>query len=97
MDGGPDENILLEGGPRFSAEAEEGGGLDRGGALHPVDQAVLLALCLDVENSNPKDGLTKEEMFPYVERILQVTPSTPPPPFIFLLNAVFPSPWPCGL
>jgi len=81
MDGGPDENILLEGGPRFAAEAE-GGGLDRGGALHPVDQAVLLALCLDVENSNPKDGLTKEEMFPYVERILQVT-STPHPLHLF--------------
>ncbi len=45
---------------------------DRGGELHPVDQAVVLALCLDVENSNPADGLTKEEMFPYVERVLRL-------------------------
>jgi hypothetical protein len=33
-------------------------------------QSVLLALCLDVKNSNPKDGLTTEEMRPYVERVL---------------------------
>eukprot|EP00615_Pteridomonas_danica_P006166 CAMPEP_0114371386 /NCGR_PEP_ID=MMETSP0101-20121206/33275_1 /TAXON_ID=38822 ORGANISM="Pteridomonas danica, Strain PT" /NCGR_SAMPLE_ID=MMETSP0101 /ASSEMBLY_ACC=CAM_ASM_000211 /LENGTH=707 /DNA_ID=CAMNT_0001523497 /DNA_START=255 /DNA_END=2379 /DNA_ORIENTATION=+ len=32
--------------------------------------AVLLALCLDVKNSNPKDGLTTEQMKPYVERVL---------------------------
>jgi hypothetical protein len=46
-DGGAAENILLEGGPSFSVSSE-----DRGvdGGLHPVDQAVILALCLDVEN-----------------------------------------------
>ena len=33
-------------------------------------QCVLLALCLDVENHNPQDGLTTEEMFPYVQRVL---------------------------
>jgi hypothetical protein len=43
-----------------------------GGLLHPVDQAVILALCLDVENNNPLDGLTYEEMFPYVQRILDL-------------------------
>jgi tetratricopeptide (TPR) repeat protein len=32
--------------------------------------SVLLALCLDVKNSNPKDGLTTEEMQPYVARVL---------------------------
>ena len=32
--------------------------------------AVLLGLCLDVKNSNPADGLTTEEMRPYVERVL---------------------------
>jgi len=32
--------------------------------------SVLLALCLDVKNSNPKDGLTAEEMQPYVARVL---------------------------
>lgn len=64
QDGGPEENILFEGGPRFSDPTV------RTGELHPLDQAVILALCLDVENSNPKDGLTTEEMFPYVERVL---------------------------
>ena len=64
-DGGPRENILFEGGPKFS-EAD----LDRGGGLHELDQAIILALCLDVENNNPKDGLTAEEMFPYLQRVL---------------------------
>jgi hypothetical protein len=48
MDGGAVENILFEGGPRFSDENA------RAGDLHPLDQAIILALCLDVENSNPK-------------------------------------------
>ena len=43
------ENILLEGGPSFEERS-----LDRGGGLHSIDQAVLLALCVDVENSNPQ-------------------------------------------
>jgi tetratricopeptide (TPR) repeat protein len=64
VDGGAAENIILEGGPKFSAET------DQGGALHPVDQAIVLALCLDVSNSNAADGLTNEEMLPYVERVL---------------------------
>lgn len=64
MDGGAAENIILEGGPRFAEKT------DKGGALHPVDQAIVLALCLDVGNSNPVDGLTNEEMQPYVERVL---------------------------
>jgi hypothetical protein len=67
IDGGPQENILLEGGPVFSEAAAR----DRGGELHPVDQAVLLSLCLDVKNNNPVDGLTNEEMYPYIERVLQ--------------------------
>ena len=71
MDGGAVENILLEGGPKFSA-VEGGKDVDKGGALHPVDQAIVLALCLDVSNSNPVDGLTNEEMQPYVERVLQL-------------------------
>lgn len=67
MDGGAAENIILEGGPKFAA----GKGLDKGGELHPIDQAIILALCLDVNNSNAVDGLTNEEMYPYVERVLQ--------------------------
>jgi tetratricopeptide (TPR) repeat protein len=65
QDGGAAENILLEGGPKFTEDQ------DRGGELHPLDQALLMALCLDVKNSNPTDGLTNEEMYPYVERVLQ--------------------------
>ncbi|CAM9157052.1 unnamed protein product, partial [Ectocarpus fasciculatus] len=42
-----------------------------GGMLHAVDQAVLLSLCLDVQNSNPADGLTSEEMLPYLHRVLE--------------------------
>jgi hypothetical protein len=64
MDGGPEENILLEGGPKFIDE------VDKGGDLHPVDQALILLLCLDVSNENPEDGLTREEMSPYIERVL---------------------------
>ena len=67
MDGGAVQNIVLEGGPKFSSAD-----LDKGGALHPVDQAIILALCLDVSNSNPVDGLTNEEMQPYVERVLEL-------------------------
>ena len=63
-DGGAQENILFEHGPKFNDS-----GL-RSSALHPLDHCTILALCLDVENSNPKDGLTTEEMFPYVERVL---------------------------
>jgi tetratricopeptide (TPR) repeat protein len=66
IDGGPAENILLEGGPKFIDE------IDRGGDLHPVDQAIILSLCLDVQNSNPIDGLTNEEMYPYIERVLEL-------------------------
>lgn len=32
------------------------------GPLSALDQCVVLALCLDVRNSNPADGLTAEEM-----------------------------------
>ena len=36
------------------------------GNLNPIDQSLLLAFCLNVKNTNPVDGLTTEEMFPYV-------------------------------
>ncbi|KAG7348582.1 tetratricopeptide repeat protein [Nitzschia inconspicua] len=35
-----------------------------------LDQAILLALCLDVKNTNPADGLTGEEMSAYLARVL---------------------------
>lgn len=63
-DGGAAENIIIEGGPKFTDE------VNTGGELHCLDQTVLLSLCLDVANSNPVDGLTNEEMLPYIERVL---------------------------
>ncbi|KAF7984741.1 hypothetical protein HWV62_11686 [Athelia sp. TMB] len=38
--------------------------------LHPLDQCVLLALCLNVRNTSPAHGLTHEQMAPYVARVL---------------------------
>jgi len=35
-----------------------------------LDQSILLALCLDVKNSNPADGLTGEEMGAFLARVL---------------------------
>lgn len=83
VDGGAVENVMLEGGPKFTAtpsttdttgaaSATATTGPDKGGELHPVDQAIILALCLDVSNSNPVDGLTNEEMLPYIERVLSL-------------------------
>ena len=40
------------------------------GKLQDLDQAILLALCLDVKNDNPIDGLTGEQMGGYLERVL---------------------------
>lgn len=61
------ENIILEGGPRFA----DPHGVNTGGQLSTIDQSILLALCLDVSNSNAADQLTYEEMMAYIERILQ--------------------------
>jgi tetratricopeptide (TPR) repeat protein len=66
VDTGMPENIIIEGGPQFKDKEE----LNKGGVLHPIDQAIILALCLDVSNSNPTDGLTNAEMLPYIERVL---------------------------
>lgn len=38
--------------------------------LNTLDQSILLALCLDVKNSNPADGLTGEEMGAFLARVL---------------------------
>jgi tetratricopeptide (TPR) repeat protein len=38
--------------------------------LHPLDQCILLALCLNVKNTSPSHGLTNEQMSPYVSRII---------------------------
>ncbi|KAH9927341.1 uncharacterized protein B0H18DRAFT_1094527 [Fomitopsis serialis] len=39
-------------------------------ALHPLDQSILLALCLNVRNTSPSHGLTAEQMKPYVNRVI---------------------------
>jgi tetratricopeptide (TPR) repeat protein len=39
--------------------------------LSVLDQCIVLALCLDVKNRNPRHGLTWEEMRVYVERVLK--------------------------
>ncbi|KAI0832878.1 tetratricopeptide repeat domain 27 [Trametes gibbosa] len=39
-------------------------------ALHPLDQSILLALCLNVKNLSPAHGLTTEQMAPYIARVL---------------------------
>ncbi|KAF0699193.1 Aste57867_10245 [Aphanomyces stellatus] len=38
--------------------------------LQVIDQAILLSFCLDVKNNNPADGLTTEQMMPYLTRVL---------------------------
>ena len=37
-----------------------------------IDQAIVLRLCVDVSNQNPKDGLTNEQMSAYVARVMNV-------------------------
>lgn len=38
--------------------------------LHPLDQCILLSLCLNVRNTQPAHGLTGEQMAPYVARVI---------------------------
>jgi len=37
--------------------------------LDPLDQCILLGLCLNVKNTSPSHGLTAEQMSPYVTRV----------------------------
>lgn len=39
--------------------------------LKIIDQCILLGLCLDVRNDNPRHGLTSEQMQAYVERVMK--------------------------
>lgn len=53
-DGGEAENILLEEGVHFSHVHNQVTEDSLSSTLlHPIDQAVILSLCLDVSNSNP--------------------------------------------
>jgi len=38
--------------------------------LHPLDQCILLCMCLNVKNTSPSHGLTNEQMSPYVARVI---------------------------
>lgn len=42
-----------------------------GSELLTCEQCIVLAMCLNVRNSNPRHGLTTEEMHPYVEAALR--------------------------
>lgn len=59
-----DESILLE---RVKFDKDQDNNIDE---LQVLDQAIILALCLDVKNTNPSDGLTSEEMSAYLARVL---------------------------
>ena len=39
-------------------------------ALHPLDQSILLGLCLNIKNTSPQHGLTTSQMFPYIARVI---------------------------
>jgi len=58
--------VALESGIRFKTDLPASNA-----NLNIIDQAILLALCLNVKNNNPKCGLTYEEMLVYVERVLK--------------------------
>ncbi|RHY33754.1 hypothetical protein DYB32_001421 [Aphanomyces invadans] len=58
------DNILLE---HVAFEDDSVGAPSN---LQVIDQAILLSLCLDVKNNNPADGLTSEQMMPYLTRVL---------------------------
>ncbi|CAJ1965616.1 unnamed protein product [Cylindrotheca closterium] len=59
-----DESILLD---RVKFDNDPDNNIDE---LRVLDQAIILALCLDVKNTNPSDGLTAEEMSAYLARVL---------------------------
>lgn len=39
-------------------------------ALHPLDQSLLLALCLSQHNNSPSSGLTASQMLPFLARVI---------------------------
>ncbi|CAD2221624.1 hypothetical protein ADEAN_000915600 [Angomonas deanei] len=45
--------------------------------LHPEDKAIILSLCMDIENRNPHHGLTQHHMMTYIERLV-VDPAVSP-------------------
>ena len=45
--------------------------------LTPLEQAIVLGLCVNVRNNNPMHGLTEEERLPYLERLIVEEENTP--------------------
>lgn len=64
----PDEDDVRLESIKFSDNSEED---LTGGKLSLLDQCIIIALCLDVKNENPRHGLTWEQMMAYIERILK--------------------------
>jgi tetratricopeptide (TPR) repeat protein len=60
-----EESFLLEN-VRYDDEND-----NQASDLNVLDQSIILALCLDVKNTNPADGLTGEEMGAYLARVLR--------------------------
>lgn len=67
MDGGAAENILYEGGPKYT-EAIDAGSSE----LHPIDQIIILSLCLDVHNSNPMVSLSDSLSNPANDLVMMI-------------------------
>lgn len=53
------------------SKLDDGSIPDAPSKLNVTDQCILLAFCLHLKNTNPEDGLTTEQMLPYVQRVLQ--------------------------
>lgn len=66
-----DEDTPLHESLQLQPASNDKENLARKGTLSLLDQSIVLALCIDVENSYAMEGLTAEEMLAYVERILQ--------------------------
>jgi tetratricopeptide (TPR) repeat protein len=49
------------------------------GPLGPLEQCVVLALSVDINNHSPADGLTQEQMRPFVARVLEDANAAPAP------------------
>ena len=60
-----EDSVLLKEGVKYDDDK-----LNNQSPLTKLDQSILLALCLDVKNANPMDGLTHEEMMPFLQRVL---------------------------
>lgn len=65
------QNVLLEESELLETTKFDAGEDRNYTALDTLDQAIVLALCVNVKNMNPHHGLTMEEMKPYVERVIE--------------------------